>query len=66
MKYENERYQKFVDECEAAGLEVEHYEGKYFYAGPAVRSNDKIDVIRATTGELLWDNMGLGWIVYPK
>ena len=56
---------RFVEEATAAGLEVEHYRGRFFWQGPAVRVDDLQDGIRATTVPVQWDNMGLGWIVYP-
>ena len=59
-------YVKFRQECEEAGLEVEDYKGRFFYDGPAVRCKDIQEVIRATTVDCQWDNMGLDWIVYPK
>jgi len=62
----NSSYDKFTEECEAAGLKVEHYNGRFFYEGPAVRCDDIQPVIRATTVEVQWDHMGLGYIVYPK
>jgi len=66
QEYKQTRYQKFVKECEAAGLEVEHYNGRMYFKGPAVRCDDIQEVIRATTVDCQTDNMGLGWIVYPK
>ncbi|MFH1690585.1 MAG: hypothetical protein ABIE42_10185 [Candidatus Eisenbacteria bacterium] len=63
--YDNKKHQRFSDECAAAGLDVENYRGRCFYEGPAVRTDDRQAVIRATTVPLQWDNMGKGWIVYP-
>jgi len=61
------RYQKFRQECEAAGLEVTDYiKGRFYYVGPAVSCSDIQEVIRATSVDCQWDNLGLGWIVYPK
>lgn len=56
---------------EKAGIEHEEYHGRFFYYGPAVRTNEKgfptrQDVIRATKVELQWDNLGkLDFIIYP-
>ena len=66
MKYENKNYQKFVKDMEEAGLEVEHYKGRFFYEGPAVRCDSLQDVLSNTKVKCQWDNMGLGYIVYPK
>lgn len=62
----------FRQECEDNQIEVEHYEGRCYYKGPAVRTNENDwptlqDVIRATSMKLVWDNMGRDdYIVYPK
>lgn len=61
-----ERYEQFKSDCEAAGLEVTAYRGRNFYDGPAVSCKDIQTVIRATLVDCQWDNLGLGWIVYPK
>jgi hypothetical protein len=69
--YSEPRYEQFRRECEAAGIEVEHYRGRFFYEGPAVRTDEDgwptlQDVIRASTVPLQWDNLALDWIVYPR
>jgi len=69
--YGKERYNTFIAEIEDAGMEWEDYGGRYFYRGPAVRTNEDEwptlqDVIRATTVAVQWDNLALDWIVYPK
>jgi hypothetical protein len=70
MANREERYQKFVDECEDEGLDVDkEYHGRNYYNGPAVRCDnldEMVDVIRVTTGKLQWDNLGLGYIIYPR
>ena len=63
-------YEQFVKDMEKAGIEYEEYHGRYFYHGPAVRTNEKgfptrQDVIRETKVSLQWDNLGSDWIVYP-
>ena len=68
---ENDKYEQFVKDMEKAGIEYDgEYNGRFFYHGPAVRTNEKgfptrQDVIRATKVILQWDNMGLDFIVYP-
>lgn len=69
--YEQARYQAFVNEItyELGAERLEHYEGRGFYRGPAVRcdAEELNDVIRATTVRVQWDTMGKsGYIVYPK
>lgn len=58
--------QQFVADMEEAGLEVEHYRGRSFWEGPAVRVDSIQDAMGATMVPCQWDNMGLGFIVYPK
>ena len=66
-------YEQFVKDMERAGIEYDgEYNGRFFYHGPAVRTNEKgfptlQDVIRATKVELQWDNLGeLDFIIYPR
>ncbi len=65
-KYDRPKYEKFRKDCEGEGLEVRHYRGRFFYEGPAVSTKDIQDVIRATTVRVQWDQLGLGYIVYPE
>jgi hypothetical protein len=65
----DERYETFRREAEAAGLDVTDYHGRNFYHGPAVRCNDwdaMIEAIRATTVPVQMDELGLGYILYPR
>jgi hypothetical protein len=64
--YKQDSYRRFVAECYDAGLSLRHYNGRFYFKGPAVVTSDISIVIRATTVEVQWDNMGLDWIVYPK
>ena len=61
-----ERYETFRQECEENGLEVRDYKGRFFYDGPAVECDNIQEVIRATTVPVQYDNLGLGYVVYPK
>ncbi len=72
--YGNPLLARFVADIEAAGFEWEHYNGRYFWHGPAVRTRAPgeptieptlQEVMRVTAVPLQWDNMGLGLIVYP-
>jgi hypothetical protein len=68
LKYDNDVCNQFVTDMVEAGLEVEHYNGRYMWHGPAVRTNDDFDmqdIIRATKVKLQNDTMGLGYILYP-
>lgn len=59
-------FEQFRADMEEAGLEVEEYHGRFYYEGPAVRVDDLQDALSYTKVKCQWDNMGLGWIVYPR
>ncbi len=61
----------FVEDMDAAGYDTEHYWGRFFWRGPAVRTDEDDgptlqDVIRATSVPVQWDNLGRDYIVYPR
>ena len=63
-------YEQFVEDMERAEIVYEEYNGRFFYHGPAVRTDEKgfptrQDVIRATKVKVQWDNLGLDFVVYP-
>jgi len=64
-KYTNKDCVKFVKNMEKAGLTVEHYRGRSFWQGPAVRVDSIQEALSETKVKCQWDNMGLGFIVYP-
>ncbi len=66
FEYSDPDHLRFVEDMEEAGLEVEHYEGRFFWKGPAVRVDGLQDALGATKVRCQWDNMGLGWVVYPR
>ena len=67
-----DNYAKFREDCEAEGMEVEDYRGRFYYEGPAVITSEDgwptlQDVIRATSVKVQWDSMGRDdYIVYPR
>jgi len=65
-KYTDKSCIKFVKDMEAAGLEVEHYRGRFFWEGPAVRVDHIDECIQETKVKCQWDQLGLGSIVYPR
>jgi hypothetical protein len=65
LKYNNRHCNQFVKDMEAAGLDVEHYQGRSFWEGPAVRVEDIQDALCETKIKCQHDNMGKGFIVYP-
>lgn len=71
IEYLDPHYTKFIDDMESTGYAWEDYSGRYFYHGPAVRTDEENgptmqEVISATTIPCQWDNMGYDYIVYPK
>jgi len=61
--YSNEDAQLFIEDCEMAGLHPFHYNGRYFWEGPAVIV-DGMGRIQ-TSVDLQQDNMGLDYVIYP-
>jgi hypothetical protein len=64
-QYTKSAHKRFVADMQTAGLEVEHYHGRYFWEGPAVRVRDLQDALSETRVKCQWDQMGRGYIVYP-
>ncbi len=65
-EYKHPDHLRFVSEMEDAGLEVRHYRGRFYWHGPAVVVGDLQDALGATDVRCQWDNMGRGWVVYPR
>lgn len=63
--YKLHSHNQFVRDMLDADLEPYHYRGRFYYEGPAVNVDDLQEAIRATKVNVQWDNMGLGWVVYP-
>jgi len=63
--YKSHEHNLFVRDTQIAGLEPYHYRGRFYYEGPAVNVDDLQTGIRASGVQVQWDNMGLGWVVYP-
>jgi len=59
---------QFKKDMQAAGYTITPYWGRYFYKGWAaeVPSKDLQKAIRATSVEVVWDNLAFDWIVYPQ
>jgi hypothetical protein len=57
---------RFIDDMEEAGLDMQDYRGRFFWRGPAVVVDDLQQALGATKVPCQWDNMGRGWVVYPK
>lgn len=57
---------KFMRNMKRAGLKMSYYQGRYFWTGPAVKTKDIQSVLSNTKVKCQWDNLGMGYIVYPK
>jgi hypothetical protein len=66
VNYQHPDHLRFVEDMEEAGLDVRHYRGRYFWSGPSVVVDDLQDALGTTGVRCQWDQMGLGWVVYPK
>ena len=64
--YDNKNFTKFVKDMKKAGLEPYEYHGRYFYVGPAVNVDNLQDALSETKVKCQWDNMGKGFVVYPR
>lgn len=67
---DKDKYEQFIEDMKRAGIECKDYDGRFFYHGPSVRTNEKgfptrQDVIRATKVKVQWDNMGTDFVIYP-
>ena len=57
---------RFAEDMEQAGLRVQEYRGRFWWKGPAVTVDDIQDALGSTKVRCQWDQMGLGWVVYPR
>ena len=65
-RYKNPDHRQFCLDMAASQLPVRHYEGRFFWSGPAVDVRDIQDALSFTRVKCLWDESGRDWIVYPK
>jgi hypothetical protein len=57
---------RFLWDMRKAGLKTRHYRGRNFWSGPAVDCGDLQEVLSCTKVPCQWDQMGKGFIVYPR
>lgn len=62
----NEDVTQFILDMDVAEFTIVYYRGRNFYYGPAVQCDSIQDVIGYTKVGLAYDNLGKGYIVYPK
>lgn len=63
-------HEKFVEDMGAAGIVTAAYLGRFFWEGPAVRSDQQNgptlqDIIEHTAVTLQWDALNSDYMVYP-
>jgi len=56
---------QFITDMAAAGLQTRLYHGRFCWHGPAVKVDTIQDALSNTSVRCHWDNLGLGYIVYP-
>ena len=64
--YESKVAKKFIKDMESEGLLPFHYNGRYFWEGPAVVVKYLQDALSCTKVPCQYDSMGLSYVVYPK
>lgn len=68
MDWQNPKNKQFVEDMEAAGYIVREYSGRGMFGRvcPAVscKRRDEQAVIRATSGKVMFDNLGMDLIAY--
>ena len=63
-------HEKFVVDMDAAGIVTAAYLGRFFWEGPAARSDQLNgptlqDIIKKTAVPLQWDSLDSNYVVYP-
>jgi hypothetical protein len=66
INYRLRDHKQFILDMEAVGFDVRLYHGRCFFHGPAVAVDDIGGAISKTSIECAWDDLGKGYIVYPK
>ena len=59
---------RLMRDMKRAGLKskMRYYEGRNFWTGPAVVVDSLQDALSHTKVKCQWDNLGLGYVVYPR
>ena len=73
-RYKKDHHKRFVEAVNEAGLTPYHYQGRWYYEGPAVdiRSSERLKLYAALHeagfdgDDLQKDNMGMDEVVYPR
>jgi hypothetical protein len=65
-KHDRAQICRFMRDMKKAGLKIRYYQGRFFWKGPSVTTDDIQEVLSNTKVPCQWDNMGLSKIVYPR
>lgn len=57
---------RFMRDMRRAGIRVRYYRGRYYWTGPAADVDSIDEALQATKVQCRWDNMGKGYVVYPR
>jgi len=63
--YDCDIAKKFCNDMKKTDYEPEHYHGRFYWEGPAVRCYDPDSVRASTSVPIITDQMGLGYIAHP-
>jgi hypothetical protein len=63
--YTNPNHRQFCIDMFNTGLSIFHYEGEYYWSGPAVKFNSVDEVFALTKVPCIWDTFGESFVVYP-
>jgi hypothetical protein len=63
-------HEKFVEDMDNAGIATAAYHGRFFWQGPAARSDQQNgptlqDIVKGTAVPLQWDALNSNFVVYP-
>jgi len=63
-------HEKFVEDMRTAGIATAAYSGRFFWEGPAARSDQQLGptlqaIVKKTAVPLQWDALNSNYIVYP-
>jgi len=67
-KYTTDECNQFVEDMQAAHLQVFHYEGRFSWKGPAVwvENNDGLkNALDSSTNPAQWDRYKEGYVIFP-
>lgn len=64
-RYSHPEYKQFIHDLAASQVKVFHYDGRFWWSGPAARCQQLHQVMSRTSVPCVWDEIGKEFIVYP-